>query len=49
MKKKRLDKGKEARRRARLAGVPPTSTRVVPDKREKSEKHKKKWTKELED
>ena len=40
---KKINIGKEARRRARkLAGVPPTE-RVIPDKRKRPEKHKKKW------
>jgi hypothetical protein len=39
--KKRLDKGVEARRRARKTGLVPATTRVVPDKRKKPEKHKR--------
>lgn len=39
-KKKRLDKGVEARRRARISGLAPSVTRVIPDKRKKPEKHK---------
>jgi len=39
-KKKRLDKGIEARRRARRSGLAPSNTRVIPDKRKKPEKHK---------
>jgi hypothetical protein len=42
-KKKRFDVGKEARRRARVSGVVPASTRVIPDKRKRSPKHKKRW------
>jgi hypothetical protein len=38
--KKKLDKGVEARRRARKVGLIPAVTRVVPDKRKKPEKHK---------
>jgi hypothetical protein len=39
--KKRIDVGKEARRRAReRAGAPPAE-RVIPDKRRKPPKHKK--------
>jgi hypothetical protein len=38
--KKQLDKGLEARRRARRAGLAPGGTRVIPDKRKKPEKHK---------
>ena len=40
-KKRKLDKGVEARRRARKAGLVPATTRVVPDKRNKAEKHKR--------
>jgi hypothetical protein len=39
-KKKRLDKGVEARRRARRSGLAPAGTRVIPDQRKKAEKHK---------
>jgi hypothetical protein len=42
-KKKRLDKGTEARRLARKAAPKPSSTRVVEDKRRKPEKHKRQW------
>ncbi len=43
---KKINVGKETRRRARkLAGVPPTE-RIIPDKRRKPEKHKKKWMEE---
>ena len=38
--KKQLEKGKEARRRARKAGIVPATTRVIPDKRKKPSKHK---------
>lgn len=38
--KKRLDKGVEARRRARKSGLAPSGTRVISDKRRKPEKHK---------
>lgn len=41
--RKRLDKGKEARRRARVAGLAPAVTRVIEDKRKKKEKHKGRW------
>jgi len=40
-KKERMDKGVEARRRARRSGLVPSGTRVIPDKRKKPEKHKK--------
>ena len=39
--KKRLDKGKEARRRARNAGLAPAATRVIEDKRKNPPKHKR--------
>jgi len=39
--KKRLDKGAEARRLARKLAPAPATTRVVPDKRKKPLKHKK--------
>lgn len=38
--KKRLEKGKEARRRARKSGLKAGATRVIEDKRRKPEKHK---------
>ncbi|HKM82044.1 MAG TPA: hypothetical protein VJY15_13910 [Candidatus Acidoferrum sp.] len=44
MKRKRklkLDKGVEARRRARNSGLSPAVTRVVADKRKKPAKHRK--------
>jgi len=48
-KKKTLDAGKEARRRAREAGIAPAATRVIADKRKRPPKHKQKWIeKELE-
>jgi hypothetical protein len=46
--KKRLEKGKEARRRARMAGAAPAVTRVIEDKRKKGEKHKRTWLEEVE-
>ena len=39
--KKGLEKGIEARRRARKSGLAPAVTRVDVDKRRKPEKHKK--------
>jgi len=42
-KKRRIDIGKEARRVARKSGLAPAVTRVIPDKREKPAKHKKRW------
>jgi hypothetical protein len=42
-KKKKLEKGTEARRRARAAGAAPAGTRVIEDKRKKPEKHKRRW------
>jgi hypothetical protein len=44
--KRKLDVGKEARRRARRTGLAPGITRVIEDKRKKAEKHKKKWVEE---
>jgi len=38
--KKKLDKGTEARRLARKSGLAPGATRVIPDKRKKRSKHK---------
>jgi hypothetical protein len=40
-KRKKLDKGKEARRAARNSGIAPAVTRVIPDKRKRPPKHKK--------
>jgi hypothetical protein len=40
--KKILDKGTEARRAARKSGIAPGATRVIPDKRKRPPKHKKK-------
>lgn len=45
-KKKRLDAGTEARRRARKVGPSPGGMKVIPDKRRKPEKHKQDWVKE---
>jgi hypothetical protein len=42
-KKKVLDAGKEARRRARTSGLVPDATRVIADKRRRAPKHKQKW------
>ena len=39
--KKKLDKGTDARRVARKSGLAPAVTRVIPDKRRKPPKHKK--------
>jgi hypothetical protein len=41
-KKKVIDIGKEARRVARNSGIAPSSTRIIPDKRKRPPKHKKK-------
>jgi hypothetical protein len=38
--KKKLDKGTEARRVARKFGLAPAATRVIPDKRKRPPKHK---------
>jgi hypothetical protein len=45
-KKKKLEKGNEARRRARAAGLTPAGTKVIADKRRKPEKHKSQWLEE---
>jgi hypothetical protein len=47
-KKDHLEKGTEARRRARKSGLKPANTRVIPDKRRKSEKHKPNLLREVE-
>jgi hypothetical protein len=39
--KKKLDKGTEARRAARNSGLAPAGTRIIPDKRKRPPKHKK--------
>jgi hypothetical protein len=46
--KNRLEKGIEARRRARKSGSAPAGTRVIPDKRKKPEKHKPDLLQEVE-
>jgi hypothetical protein len=38
--KKKFEKGTEARRRARNSGLKPATTKVVADKRKKPPKHK---------
>ena len=45
MKKRRktLDKGTEARRAARKAGLKAGATRVIEDKRKRPPKHKENW------
>ena len=47
--KKRLDKGTEARRVARKSGLSPRATRILPDKRKKPPKHKLDPLRELSD
>jgi len=42
--KSKLDKGTEVRRLARKVAPKPSGTRVVEDKRKKSEKYKKDFT-----
>jgi len=42
-KKKKLEKGREARRRARAAAAVPAGTRVIEDKRKRPEKHRRRW------
>ncbi len=44
--KKKFDKGKEARRAARQSGVAPSGTKVIEDKRKRPPKHRKKWLEE---
>jgi hypothetical protein len=41
VRKKKLDKGAEARRLARKVAGAPANTRVIPDKRKRPEKHRK--------
>lgn len=41
LRKKKLDKGTEARRLARKSGMAPATTRIVPDRRNQPPKHKK--------
>jgi hypothetical protein len=43
-KKKKLDVGQVARRRARESGASPSATRVIEDKRKRPPKHKKPLT-----
>jgi len=45
--KKRLDAATEARRRARKVGPKPSGTKVIPDKRRKTAKHKEDWEAEV--
>jgi hypothetical protein len=40
VRKKKLDKGAEARRLARKLADAPANTRVIPDKRKRPERHK---------
>jgi hypothetical protein len=42
-KKKILDVGQVARRKARESGLAPAATRVIADKRKRAPKHKKEW------
>jgi hypothetical protein len=42
-KKKRLSAASEARRRARKSAPAPSAERVIPDKRKRPEKHRKRW------
>jgi hypothetical protein len=46
-KKKKLDVGQIARRRARESGIKPGTTRVTSDKRKRPPKHKEKWLDKL--
>jgi hypothetical protein len=43
VRKKKFDRGTEARRAARKSGAAPASTRIIEDKRKRPPKHKKKW------
>ncbi len=43
MRRKKFDRGTEARRVARKSGIAPANTRVIEDKRKRPAKHKKKW------
>jgi len=47
-KTKKFDAGTEARRRARKAALAPGGVQVIPDKRKKPAKHKRKWEEERE-
>jgi hypothetical protein len=47
--KKKLDKGTEARRLARRSGLVPASTRVIEDKRKRPPKHKRDLLSEADD
>ncbi|MDP9339023.1 MAG: hypothetical protein M3P45_09155 [Acidobacteriota bacterium] len=44
--KKKFDKGTEARRVARKSGITPSNTKVIEDKRKRAPKHKKPWLEE---
>jgi hypothetical protein len=46
-KKKKLDVGQIARRRARESGIAPAVTRVISDQRKRPPKHKEKWLDKL--
>jgi hypothetical protein len=45
-KKRVLDVGQVARKRARESGIAPAGTRVIADKRKRPPKHKGKWLEE---
>jgi hypothetical protein len=47
--KEKLNKAVEARRVARKSGLAPGSTQVIPDKRQKPQKHKKALQSEAEE
>ena len=47
--RKKLDKGTEARRVARKSGLAPATTRVIPDKRKKPAKHKQDLLREVQE
>lgn len=44
--RKKFDKGTEARRVARKSGIVPANTKVIADKRKRPPKHKQKWLEE---
>jgi len=46
---KKLEKGTEARRRARKSALAPGATRVIEDKRKNPQKHKRDWLREEQD
>jgi len=47
--KKKLEKAREARRRARKSGLAPSTTRVMEDKRRRPPKHKRDLSRDAEE